>query len=478
MDRKSLEKEEAFISWWIKNTSFEKFEAEFRNFSLAAGAAENRVGLTAQSFLIAAIAMGSIFSICLNLGLMVAKIKLVSARLTGFDLLVLNQLLINVLSIMLIDPWDLIAYMVLGSGWPFSERFCYFSRFCTTFLPYMSSWNIVLLTFHQLLAFFIERYWFKWNFYFTTRAKLLTLWLPPLIVWFVGLGIHAPITYLAWDISHSPGYCNIESLFALLHDGLGLFMFPFILGLVFLITMFTAKICTRRTFPSVEENSSCSVTSVAFQSGQYNSTGSNPNYDEHHIESVWNNGSDNEEQFDNGINDNDKDHLINISSPPPYNQMFNPTVYISPTMIPDQSSSPSTVTTPREITQETVAITCALLAGLIIFIGPYGILALMLDNEMRVLKNNGFSNLYWFFNIYFPWALAKPLFEPLAIIAVMAKYRFASLRRFWQGRAAETGAAAHNGAEYAGRAAANRSVNGSANRPATTAAMNGNGYRY
>ena len=85
-----------------------------------------RIELAAQSFLIAAIVLGALISIGLNTLLIVGKIRLARWRLSSFDVLIINLLLINILSTMLIDPWDIIAYSVLASEWPFSEAFCHF----------------------------------------------------------------------------------------------------------------------------------------------------------------------------------------------------------------------------------------------------------------------------------------------------------------------------------------------------------------
>jgi len=79
-----------------------------------------------------------------------------------------------------------------------------------------------------------------------------------------------------------------------------------------------------------------------------------------------------------------------------------------------------------------VAIACALLTGLIIFIGPYAVYALVLDDGLRVKEDYSYLEHFWFFKLCFPWALAKPLFEPFVIAGIIFKYRSKQVATLWQ----------------------------------------------
>ena len=222
-----------------------------------------------------------------------------------------------------------------------------------------------------------------------------------------------------------------------------LFVIPFVLGLLFMGTLFAVKVYTHRILPSVhgsdypDDGAHSNGASVAFHPGRHDPAGStNAHTPEHNPDdgdSAWNIHNDDEysdyRHFDHGIFDNDKENLIISSSPYTLPPSWSPPRAIPP---------PTTPTSPREITVETVVITSALLVGLVVFIGPYGIFALVLDNGLRVLEDLDYLKHFWFFKVCFPWALAKPLFEPIVISAVMTVCRYEWVGRgcwrWWNGK--------------------------------------------
>ena len=109
---------------WIFNMSYTDFEI---NETTVTPTVQQTVLDARQVGAIAAIVLASIMSLMTNTLLFAGKLRLSGWNVSGFDALILNQLLINILSTMFIDPWDIVAYSVIKVKWPFTETFCYFT---------------------------------------------------------------------------------------------------------------------------------------------------------------------------------------------------------------------------------------------------------------------------------------------------------------------------------------------------------------
>ncbi|GAU94125.1 hypothetical protein RvY_05954 [Ramazzottius varieornatus] len=379
---------------WIFNMSYADFEI---NETTAIPTAQQTVLDAKQAAAIFCIVIASLLSLLTNSLLFGGQLRLSGWNVSGFDALVLNQLLINILSTIFIDPWDIVAYSVIKTKWPFTETFCYFTRFAATCLPFMNSWNIALMALHQFIAyaFLNTPAAVKWYSFRSSRFMVILL---PILIWIFGVLIHAPITYKSWGI-HYDGHCATENLFALLHDSLGLFLLPSLFGFGCLVALAALKLLTKKILPHEDEGSSRNLGTVAFQV---------PSTEAATRTTPWT-VSDDYHRFENGLYETDKENLI--ISPPAYEKSGT---------LPVADQSPR-----REITRENVLIALAVFVGLIIFIAPYGVFAMYLDFGLRVKEDWTYIESFWFFKFCFPWALAKPLFEPLVILCVSPHARLA-----------------------------------------------------
>ncbi|XP_055353960.1 uncharacterized protein LOC129599677 [Paramacrobiotus metropolitanus] len=359
-----------------------------------------------QILALVVVAVASVLSILLN-SILFCGCLLVQRPKVGFDVLVMNLLLVNFCLTVFIYPYDVVSYIVLNKAWPFAEFYCHVSTFFTSFLPFVGCWNVSIMALQQFFSLLTM----VLDCVPSSKSKttaVLQKFAPTVLVWLHGFGIHCPIAYSLWTVQTGPLTCALEGENGLLHDSIWYFWIPLSASVFGLIAIVIVAFATLTRIPAVDQTN-------------------------HHFDPVVHWSQHSPTQVDSA------------------NAFFDPTALDVGLIVPDHddheppsprtdaernpygnrsTTAPAVEPVPAEITLHSLKVTLLLTGTLAVFTGPYALFLMIFHFN---LHNPETPLEVWFWDVGFTLMCCKALAEPLLLL-MFAKYRKAAAFWTWRKR--------------------------------------------